>query len=116
MNWSRLVSIPYPALHPPTRSDLLQYMRFVPSPHLGHTILLNPSQRLWRSALSCPCHYLIQTIPPSLSNPFLSLLLIEYVASTASGHEVDKAMARKEKTALPIPVRHRCTNYLRHLR
>jgi len=25
------------------------------------------------------------------------------VASTASGHEVDKAMARKEKTALPIP-------------
>lgn len=31
------------------------------------------------------------------------LLLIEYVASTASEHDVDKAMARKAKSNLPIP-------------
>ena len=42
----------------------------------------------------------------SLSYKLSSLLLIDFVASTASGHEVDKAMSRKEKTALPAPVRH----------
>ena len=33
-----------------------------------------------------------------------SLLLIEYVASTASNNDVDNAIQRKDKTALPIPV------------
>ena len=32
-----------------------------------------------------------------------SLLLIEYVASTAAGHDVDNAMIRKEKSSLPLP-------------
>jgi len=31
------------------------------------------------------------------------LLLIEYVAATASGHKAESAIARKDKTALPIP-------------
>ncbi|KAF8151369.1 DUF300-domain-containing protein [Crassisporium funariophilum] len=31
------------------------------------------------------------------------LLLIEYVAATASGHSTDKALERKDKAALPIP-------------
>jgi hypothetical protein len=34
-----------------------------------------------------------------------SLLLVEYVASTATGRDARKAIARKDKTALPIPVR-----------
>lgn len=33
------------------------------------------------------------------------LLLIDYVASTASGHSPDKALERKDKKSLPIPVR-----------
>lgn len=33
-----------------------------------------------------------------------SLLLIEYVAATAVGHDVDNAILRKEKSGLPIPV------------
>ncbi|PCH39036.1 DUF300-domain-containing protein [Wolfiporia cocos MD-104 SS10] len=31
------------------------------------------------------------------------LLLIEYVAATAAGHNVDNAIARKDKTKLPLP-------------
>ncbi|KAF9652543.1 DUF300-domain-containing protein [Thelephora ganbajun] len=47
---------------------------------------------------------LVQPKPKAITISAFLLLLIEYVASTASGHEVDKAMARKEKTALPIPL------------
>ena len=36
----------------------------------------------------------------------LSLLLIEYVAATASGNDAENAIARKDKRPLPIPVRH----------
>lgn len=34
----------------------------------------------------------------------LSLLLIEYVAATGAGHNVDNAIARKDKSSLPMPV------------
>lgn len=34
-----------------------------------------------------------------------SLLLIEFVAATATGHNVDNAIARKDKKKMPIPVR-----------
>ncbi|KAF9788384.1 DUF300-domain-containing protein [Thelephora terrestris] len=47
---------------------------------------------------------LVQVVYEAVTISAFVLLLIEYVASTASGHEVDKAMARKEKTALPIPL------------
>ena len=33
------------------------------------------------------------------------LLLIDFVASTASGHSAKKALERKDKKSLPIPVR-----------
>jgi hypothetical protein len=33
------------------------------------------------------------------------MLIIEYVASTASGHSTYKALERKDKRHLPIPVR-----------
>lgn len=35
---------------------------------------------------------------------FPRLLLIEYVAATASGHDAENAIARKDKRKLPIPV------------
>nr|VWP01546.1 Glucose transporter rco-3 [Ganoderma boninense] len=38
------------------------------------------------------------------SHPHLSLLLIEYVASTATGHDVDNAILRKDKSSLPMPL------------
>jgi Organic solute transporter Ostalpha len=41
----------------------------------------------------------------SLILAFLRLLLIEYVAATASGHNAENAMVRKDKRKLPIPVR-----------
>jgi hypothetical protein len=33
------------------------------------------------------------------------MLIIEYVASTATGHSEQAALERKDKRALPIPVR-----------
>ena len=39
-----------------------------------------------------------------LSNVLRSLLLIEFVASTAIGNDVKNAIARKDKSSLPIPV------------
>lgn len=39
-----------------------------------------------------------------LSNIFHSLLLIEFVASTATGNDVKNAIARKDKSSLPLPV------------
>ena len=33
------------------------------------------------------------------------LLLIQYVAATAAGHDVNNAIARKDKSSLPPPVR-----------
>ena len=35
---------------------------------------------------------------------YVSLLLIDFVASTAHSHKAENAILRKDKTALPIPV------------
>ena len=40
-----------------------------------------------------------------MPTPTHRLLLIEYVASTASGHSAVKALERKDKRSLPAPVR-----------
>lgn len=44
-----------------------------------------------------------------------SLLLIEYVASTASNHDIHNAMSRKEKSSLPAPVSHSSSRFGRVL-
>lgn len=46
---------------------------------------------------------LIQAAYEAITLSAFILLLIDYVASTASGHDVRKAMARKSKSSLPMP-------------
>lgn len=41
----------------------------------------------------------------------ISLLLIDFVASTAAAHKAENAIQRKEKKKLPIPVRHLYIGY-----
>lgn len=40
-----------------------------------------------------------------LTCPYNRLLLIEFVAATAAGRDATKAIERKDKRSLPIPVR-----------
>ncbi|KAI0704728.1 organic solute transporter Ostalpha-domain-containing protein [Earliella scabrosa] len=46
---------------------------------------------------------LVETAYESVTLSAFLLLLIEYVASTAVGHDVKNAMVRKEKSSMPIP-------------
>lgn len=59
--------------------------------------------RLSRSAHSCMFGSMKHSIVHHWQTP--SLLLVDFVASTAADHDATKAIARKEKKALPIPVR-----------
>ncbi|EJF61950.1 organic solute transporter Ostalpha-domain-containing protein [Dichomitus squalens] len=46
---------------------------------------------------------LIECVYESITLSAFLLLLIEYVAATAVGHDVDNAILRKDKSSLPIP-------------
>lgn len=64
--------------------------------------LLTHSQAVTISAFL----FVLSVLPPE-PRPICkhSLLLVEYVASTASGHSAENALMRKDKKALPFPVR-----------
>lgn len=52
----------------------------------------------------CIVHLTTTPLPFLFFVPVRSLLLIEFVASTASENDVKNAIARKDKSKLPLPV------------
>ena len=124
---SRSWWVAYCPRHPPLRDgaqcyDVLAIISLLPKPywttlifsirgllsnffshtHEGFTF---SAQAITLSAFMC-VSMLVNVTTYALNPFYCSLLLIDFVASTASGHDVRKALARKSKSPLPIPVRH----------
>ncbi|CAL1702876.1 unnamed protein product [Somion occarium] len=94
-----LVSVLKHAMHYNNRAEQRQILRILYMPPL-YGVISFFSYRFFRSYTY---YDLIETIYESITLSAFLLLLIEYVAATGSGHNVDNAIARKDKQSLPFP-------------
>ncbi|KAH8832717.1 DUF300-domain-containing protein [Flagelloscypha sp. PMI_526] len=80
------------------RSEQRQIIRILYMPPV-YAIISFLSYRFYRSYT----YYSLVELTKQVTLSAFLLLLIEYVSSTASNHSAENAMARKDKSALPIP-------------
>ncbi|KAI0049142.1 DUF300-domain-containing protein [Auriscalpium vulgare] len=81
------------------RAEQRQILRILYMPPI-YAVISFFSYRYFRSFTY---YSLIQVVYEAVTLSAFLLLLIEYVAATASGHSAEHAIARKDKHALPIP-------------
>lgn len=81
------------------RAEQRQILRILYMPPV-YAIISFFSYRFFRSYTY---YSLVEVAYESITLSAFLLLLIEYVASTATGHSADGALARKDKSSLPIP-------------
>ncbi|TDL18236.1 DUF300-domain-containing protein [Rickenella mellea] len=81
---------------PPEQRQILRILYMPPV----YAIVSFFSYRFFRSFTY---YELAEVVYEAVTISAFMLLLIEYVAATASGHKADNALARKDKRSLPIP-------------
>ncbi|CCM01552.1 uncharacterized protein FIBRA_03610 [Fibroporia radiculosa] len=86
-------------LHYTNRSEQRQILRILYMPAV-YAVISFVSYRFFRSYTY---YSLIESAYESVTLSAFLLLLIEFVAATALDHNIDNAIARKDKTKLPIP-------------
>jgi len=84
--------------NPPQQRQILRILYMPPI----YAIISFFSYRFFRSFTY---YSFIQAAYEAVTLSAFLLLLIDYVASTATGHSPHKALERKDKKSLPIPVR-----------
>ncbi|RPD55176.1 DUF300-domain-containing protein [Lentinus tigrinus ALCF2SS1-7] len=93
------INVSFHARHYTNRGEQRQILRILYMPAV-YAIISFFSYRYFRSYTY---YDLIETAYESVTLSAFLLLLIEFVASTATGHDVDNAILRKEKSSLPLP-------------
>ncbi|KAI0668072.1 DUF300-domain-containing protein [Trametes maxima] len=94
-----LINVGFHATHYTNRGEQRQIIRILYMPAV-YAIISFFSYRFFRSYTY---YDLIETAYESVTLSAFLLLLIEFVAATAAEHDVDNAILRKDKEALPIP-------------
>ncbi|KAL4248976.1 Organic solute transporter Ostalpha-domain-containing protein [Abortiporus biennis] len=94
-----LVTILMHATHYTNRGQQRQILRILYMPPV-YAVISFFSYRFFRSYTY---YDLIETAYESITLSAFMLLLIDFVASTAAHHDVDNAIARKDKRPLPLP-------------
>ncbi|KAI0690362.1 organic solute transporter Ostalpha-domain-containing protein [Cytidiella melzeri] len=95
-----LVNVLQHCLHYTNRPQQRQILRIIYMPPV-YAVISFFSYRYFRDYTY---YDLIETAYESVTLSAFLMLLIEFVASTASGNDVKNAIARKDKKALPIPL------------